>query len=247
MSRPRGRPRKPRRLAEGRQLGEVDLYDGREQGRLVCEADPDGAVVVHAYRLDHSPLARLLKAGTIGQDLWQAGQQFQADFEVAQLQGRYVTVSYLGRAGGGAGDLPSPCLDARRRVRSALQALGLAEPAQATLQAQVVWHVLGCGDTLGDAARRLRWSGGAISEHKVAGIFVSALERLALHYGITSQGAIKRSEYDRGLRDGLARAADLVEAAARAATGGAVEAVRANLARVAASLRRSLEHLRERR
>ena len=94
----------------------------------VYEADPEGRPVVHHRTVD--TLGIMLRAGTITREMHDAARDFQAQFTIARFD--VVRCMPLVRLPGGSGpdDLTDAQVDARRRVGSALDALGgLGSPA----------------------------------------------------------------------------------------------------------------------
>ena len=96
----------------------------------VREADPDGRPVLHYRIID--PLARMRRAGTITDAMYNAARDFQAAFVIAQLEPLRALSMLRVPGAGAAPELHEHQLDARRRVHEALQALGgLSSPAGA--------------------------------------------------------------------------------------------------------------------
>jgi hypothetical protein len=83
-------------------------------------------------------------------------------------------------AGGSApGDLTEAQVDARRRVGTALDALGgLGSPA-----GSCVWHVVGMQHSIREWAMRQGWGGRPVRVEQAQGILVAALGVLARFYG----------------------------------------------------------------
>jgi hypothetical protein len=103
----------------------------RVRGRQLEEirdADPDGRPVLHSQVID--PLARMLRAGTITDAMYNAARDFQAAFVIAHL-GPLQALPMLRVPGTGPpSELNEFQLDARHRVQDALDALGgLSSPA----------------------------------------------------------------------------------------------------------------------
>jgi hypothetical protein len=139
----------------------------------VREADPDGRPVLHYRIID--PLARMRRAGTITDAMYDAAKDFQAVFVIAQLEALRALPMLRVPGTGRARDLHEHQLDARRRVHEALEALGgLASPA-----GSCAWHVVGCERSLQDWALRQRWSGRPLPQGHAQGILVATLGILA--------------------------------------------------------------------
>jgi hypothetical protein len=84
-------------------------------------------------------LGRMLRAGTITKDMHDAARDFQAQFTIARFDAVRCMPLLRLQGGSGPGDLTDAQVDARRRVGSALDALGgLGSPA-----GSCVWHVVG--------------------------------------------------------------------------------------------------------
>jgi hypothetical protein len=154
---------KPHKVA-GRQLEEVR------------EKDPDGRVVYHHRTVDI--LGKMLRAGTITQEMHDAAKDFQAAFIVANFdQLRALPLLRIPGNGREPG-LSERQLDAQRRVHEAMQALGgMGSPA-----GSCVWHVVGLQRSVrewGGPARLARSAGtsgaGAGDPNRRAGYAGSAL------------------------------------------------------------------------
>ena len=116
-----------------------------------ANAAPDGRPVVHHRTVD--TLGIMLRAGTISQGMHDAARDFQAQFTLARYDAiRCMPLMRL-PGGGEPGDLTDVQVDARRRVGSALYALGgLGRPA-----GSCVWHVVGLQRSLREWALRQGW------------------------------------------------------------------------------------------
>jgi hypothetical protein len=94
----------------------------------VYEADPDGRPVVHHRTVD--TLGIMLRAGTITKDMHDAARDFQAQFTIACYDTLVCMRFRRDPSRGNRAELTETQLDARRRVRGALDALGgLGSPA----------------------------------------------------------------------------------------------------------------------
>ena len=139
----------------------------------VREADPSGRPVLHYRIID--PLARMHRAGTITDAMYNAARDFQAAFVIAQLEPLRALPMLRVPGTGRAPELHEHQLDARRRVHEALQALGgINSPS-----GSCAWHVVGCERSLRDWALRQRWSGRPLPQGHAQGILVAALGILA--------------------------------------------------------------------
>ena len=145
---------------------------GREVEEIL-EADPDGRPVLHYRIID--PLARMWRAGTITDAMYNAARDFQAAFVIAQMEPLRALPMLRVRGAGRAPELHEHQLDARRRVHQTLEALGgINSPA-----GSCAWHVIGCERSLQDWALRQRWSGRPLPQGHAQGILVATLGILA--------------------------------------------------------------------
>ena len=143
----------------------------------VYEADPDGRPVVHHRTVD--TLGIMLRAGTITQEMHDAAGDFQAQFTIARFDVLRCMPLVRLPGGSGQGDFTDTQVDARRRVDSALDALGgLGSPA-----GSCVWHVVGLQRSIREWAMRQGWGGRPVRVEQAQGILVAALGMLARHYG----------------------------------------------------------------
>jgi len=155
---------KPHKV-RGRQLEEVR------------EKDPDGRIVVHHRTVD--TLGKMLRAGTITQEMHDAAKDLEAAFIVANLDPlRALPVLRIPGTGRDP-DLNHRQLHARRRVHKALEALGgLSSPA-----GSCIWHVVGLQRSVREWALRQGWGGRRVRQEQAQGILVAALGMLAAHFG----------------------------------------------------------------
>jgi hypothetical protein len=130
---------------------------------------PDGRIVVHHRTVD--TLGKMLRAGTITQEMHDAARSFQASFIVANLD-PIRAASILRVAGAGREpDLSDRQIDARRRVHAAMQALGgINSPA-----GSCIWHVVGLQRSVREWAIRQGWGGRPVRQEQAMGILVAAL------------------------------------------------------------------------
>jgi hypothetical protein len=143
----------------------------------VREKDPDGRIVYHHRTVD--TLGKMLRAGTITQEMHDAGKDFQAGFIVANLDPLRAMPILRVPGTGREPELNERQLDARRRVHEALQALGgLSSPA-----GSCVWHVVGLQRSVREWAIRQGWGGRPVRQEQAQGILVAALGMLAAHFG----------------------------------------------------------------
>jgi hypothetical protein len=146
---------------KGRQLEEVR------------EKDPDGRIVVHHRTVD--TLGKMLRAGTISQEMHDAARDFQAAFIVAQLDPLRAIPILRVPGSGREPELGPRQLHARSRVHAAMEALGgICSPAGSCL-----WHVVGLQRSVREWAIRQGWGGRQVRHEQAQGILVAALGMLA--------------------------------------------------------------------
>ena len=156
---------------------------GPLQLEKVREVDPDGRIVVHHRTVD--PLGKMLRAGTITQEMHDAARAFQRDFQFAGLDPIRARPMMLPARGGGGSEVAEGQLDAKRRVHRALEALGgIGSPA-----GSCSWHVLGCGRSIREWAMRQGWNGRPSDQKEAKGILIAALGMLAGQYGYGEIGS----------------------------------------------------------
>jgi hypothetical protein len=171
--------RKRKTKAEVLRPAAVTRPDGAVEA--IYEADPDGRPVVHHRTVD--TLGIMLRAGTISQGMHDAARDFQAQFTIARYDVIRCMPLMRRLPGGGPGDLTDAQVDARRRVGSALDALGgLGSPA-----GSCVWHVVGLQRSTREWALRQGWGGRPVRVEQAQGILVAALGMLARWYGYGSR------------------------------------------------------------
>jgi hypothetical protein len=151
---------KPHKV-RGRQLEEVR------------ERDPEGRIVVHHRTVD--TLGKMLRSGTISQEMHDAARDFQAAFIVAQLDPLRAIPILRVPGSGREPELGPRQLHARRRVHAAMEALGgISSPA-----GSCVWHVVGLQRSVREWAIRQGWGGRPVRHEQAQGILVAALGVLA--------------------------------------------------------------------
>jgi hypothetical protein len=151
----------------------------------VREKDPDGRIVYHHRTVD--TLGKMLKAGTITQEMHDAAKDFEAAFIVANLDPLRALPVLRVPGTGREPDLNERQLHARRRVHKAMQALGgISSPA-----GSCVWHVVGLQRSVREWAMRQGWGGRPVRQEQAQGILVAALGMLAAHveYGETRRAS----------------------------------------------------------
>ena len=135
----------------------------------VRETDPQGQIVYHHRTVD--TLGKMLRAGTITQEMNDAARDFQAAFIAASLD-PLRALSILRVPGtGGQPDLNERQLHARGQVHKSLEALGgFSSPA-----GSCVWHVVGLQWSVREWALRQGWCGKPMRQEQAQGILIAAL------------------------------------------------------------------------
>ena len=149
----------------------------RNELEEVREVDPDGRIVVHHRIVD--TLGKLLRSGTISQEMRDAAKDFQAAFILANLDPILASPIHRVQGSGREPDFTERQLDARRRVHTAMQALGgINSPA-----GSCVWHVVGLQRSVREWAMRQGWNGRPVRQEQAQGILIAALGMLAMYFG----------------------------------------------------------------
>jgi hypothetical protein len=155
---------KPQKV-RGRQLEEIR------------ERDPDGAIVVHHRTVD--TLGKMLKSGTITQEMHHTARDLQAAFTIANLDPLRAVPILRVPGTGREPDLSERQLHARRRVHEAMELLGgIGSPAGSCM-----WHVVGLQRSIREWSMRQGWGGRPVRQEQAQGILVAALGVLAAHGG----------------------------------------------------------------
>ena len=143
----------------------------------VREKDPDGRIVYHHRTVD--TLGKMLRAGTITQEMHDAAKDFQASFIVAQLDPLRAVPIMRVPGTGREPELNVRQIHARDRVHKTLEALGgISSPA-----GSCVWHVVGLQRSVREWAIRQGWGGRPVRQEQAQGILVAALGVLAAYAG----------------------------------------------------------------
>ena len=130
----------------------------------------------------HDTLSVLLRNGTIGDQEHDAGRRFEEDFALARLDPLHA--SNPGRIPGRRQmELTDAIMAGRSKVRASMAALG----GPNTPIGSATWCILGLGQTLKEWAKNCQFGQGgrSLDERVAKGIFLAALNVLALHYGMT--------------------------------------------------------------
>jgi Domain of unknown function (DUF6456) len=145
----------------------------RRELEEVLEVDPGGRIVVHHRTVD--TLGKMLRSGTISQEMHDAARAFESTFTIANLDPIRASLMLRMPGAGREPDLNDRQLDARRRVHAAMQALGgINSPA-----GSCVWHVVGLQRSVREWATRQGWSGRPVRQEQAQGILIAALGMLA--------------------------------------------------------------------
>jgi hypothetical protein len=134
-----------------------------------------GRIVYHHRTVD--TLGKMLRAGTITQEMHDAGKDFQVAFIVANLDPLRAIPILRVPGTGREPELNERQLDARRRMHEAMAALGgISSPA-----GSCIWHVVGLQRSVREWAMRQGWAGRPVRQEQAQGILVAALGMLAAH------------------------------------------------------------------
>jgi hypothetical protein len=130
-------------------------------------------------------LGLMLRNGTIGIPLHDAGRKFAEDFHAASLEG-LKAVNLEAQVGGSASgeSITERTAMSLRRVEKALDAVGgMDSPGGSAL-----WNVVGLGIGI-TVWQAMGWNGKPLSDRRFAsGILIAALAVLAKHYRYTAGG-----------------------------------------------------------
>ena len=145
----------------------------------VRDADPDtGSPVAHRRAVD--TLGLMLANGNITPQMHEAGCIFRTLFRSAALD--TMSTSQIIRLPGSTADrLSNRQLDARRRVFTAMDALGGDDSPAGSC----VWFVVGLEMSVREWSARSGWSGRPVHGPVAQGILVAALGTLAMQFGLT--------------------------------------------------------------
>lgn len=166
------------------QVAAVDFTEKRmgEDGEPISET-----FVVNRV-LDAWPLDRMFRNGTIDEPMYKAGEDFRNDFERAGLIERYATINPDKFGGAPFQDGFAGNLEARRRVRVALERVG-------EIAASILCDVVGNGHAITTWVARARWNGKSANEHFARGLLIAGLDSLAITYGYRKNvGAARKGD-----------------------------------------------------
>jgi hypothetical protein len=151
-----------------------DKVRGRELEE-VREKDPDRRIVYHHRTVE--TLGKMLRSGTITQEMYDAAKDFQAAFIIAQLDPLRALPVLRVPGTGREPQLNQRQLHARHRVHKAMAALGgIGSPA-----GSCVWHVVGLQRSVREWAMRQGWGGRSVRQEHAQGILIASLGMLASH------------------------------------------------------------------
>lgn len=121
-------------------------------------------------------LGTMLKSGTISPEMYDAGQVFQTNFIVANLDTLRALPILRVPGTGQNPDMNDRQLLARRRIHKTMEMLGgMSGPA-----GSCVWHVVGLQRSVREWALRQGWGGRLVREEQVQGILIAALGVMAV-------------------------------------------------------------------
>jgi hypothetical protein len=124
-------------------------------------------------------LGKMLRAGTITQEMHDAAKDFEAAFVVANLDPLRALPILRVPGTGREPDLNECQLHARRRVHQAMEALGgISSPA-----GSCVWHVVGLQRSVREWAMRQGWGGRTVRQEQAQGVLIAALGMLTAQLG----------------------------------------------------------------
>ena len=167
---------KRRNTGKRAEPGSIVPLPGGQTAQVVYEADPDSRPVVHHRVVDS--LGKMLRAGTIDQGMHDAARDFQAAFTLAALESlRAMPLIRVSGSSRPDGELTDRQIQARKRVRKAIEAVGgMGSPG-----GSAVWFVVGLGLSVREWALRQGWGGRSMSPDEARGALVTALAVLAWH------------------------------------------------------------------
>ena len=147
----------------------------------IREADPEtGTPVRHRRAVD--TLGMMLANGTITHEMHEAGCIFRTLFRSAALD--TMSTSQIIRLPGSTADrLSNRQLDARRRVFTAMDALGGDDSPAGSC----VWFVVGLEMSVREWAMRQGWGGRPVPPPQAQGMLVATLSVLAGHFGLAGR------------------------------------------------------------
>jgi hypothetical protein len=122
----------------------------------------------------------MLLNGTITPQMHEAGCIFRTLFHSAAIDGM-ATSQLIRLPGSTAGTTSNRQLDARRRVSSALDALGGHDSPAGSC----IWFVVGLEMSIREWAMRHGWSGRPVHGPVAQGMLAAALGTLASHFRLT--------------------------------------------------------------
>ena len=154
--------------------------NGKAAVERLARSVPDASGGIGNSHRAHDTLSILLKNGTIRDQEHDAGREFEEDFALARLDPLHA--SDPGRIPGGRQlELNDAIVAGRGKVRASMTALG----GPTTPIGSAAWCILGLGQTLREWAGNCQFGQGgrSLDERVAKGVFLAALNVLALHYG----------------------------------------------------------------
>jgi hypothetical protein len=145
------------------------------------DTDPEtGLVVTHHRSVD--TLGMMLANGTITQEMHDAGALFRTLFRLAAF-GSMATSQLIRLSGKTTDAVSEHCIDARRRIAAAMDAIGGHDSAAGSC----AWHILGLETSIREWAMRCGWGGRMVTPPQAQGMLVATLSVLARHFGLVAQ------------------------------------------------------------
>ena len=120
-------------------------------------------------------LGKMLKTGTITNEMYDVAKDFQASFILANIDTLRALPIMRIPSNGRAADMSDRQLIARRRVSKTIEKLG----GIGSLTASALWHVVGLQESVRSWSMRSGWGGRPIRPDVASGILVAGLEILA--------------------------------------------------------------------
>lgn len=190
-------------------------------GELRREVDPTGKIVEHRVRKSvyvHERWHNISGPHKLADELYDAAEKFRIDFERGQLAGNYARLDLFKVRSGKQAESDNVSA-AKMRVSDALSSIGRGKDGPSMSQS-CAWNVVGLGLTLENWTDLIRQGGVRMNADKAAGILHSALERLALNYGMIDMGKMALIGQDKAYGRGIKDFHDYVSIFATTAQGG---------------------------
>ena len=145
----------------------------RETEEVRIDDPEDGKPATRHRTVD--TLGKMLKTGTITDEMFDVARDFQASFIIANIDTLRALPILRILGNGRDADMSDRQLVARRRVLKSIEKLG----GIGSLTASALWHVVGLEESVRQWAQRSGWGGRPIRSDVASGILVAGLEILA--------------------------------------------------------------------